>query len=126
MRLKALFGSDIGHMDAPDFTRVVEETYELVDDEVLTPDEYRMFVADHATLLHGRMNANFFRGTAIEAYAEKVLACDVDGRKPRPAETRPAGKPKPRPAETRPAGKSSRRSRANPPQLIVRWDLEES
>jgi predicted TIM-barrel fold metal-dependent hydrolase len=95
MRLKALFGSDIGHMDAPDFTRVVEETYELVEDDVLTPDEYRLFVADHAILLHGRMNASFFHGTAIEAYANKVLANDSGWKEPQAAETRPAGKPRP-------------------------------
>jgi hypothetical protein len=63
-------------MDAPNFAHVVGETYELVDDEVLTRDEYRLFVADHAILLHGRMNRNFFKGTAVEAYAEKVLSAD--------------------------------------------------
>jgi hypothetical protein len=65
-------------MDAPDYTRVVEATYELVQDEVLTPDEYRLFVADHAILLHGRMNRNFFKHTAIEAYADKVLESDTE------------------------------------------------
>jgi len=78
MTLKAFFGSDIGHMDAPNFGAVVEETYELVDDEVLTSDEYRMFVADHAILLHGRMNRDFYKGTAVESYADKVLDNDVE------------------------------------------------
>ena len=73
MTMKAFFGSDIGHMDAPDFARVVEETYELVEDDVLTREEYRLFVADHAIQLHGRMNPDFFKGTAIEGYADKVL-----------------------------------------------------
>jgi predicted TIM-barrel fold metal-dependent hydrolase len=77
MTLKAFFGSDIGHMDAPDFTRVVEETYELVEEGTLTPDEYRMFVADHAILLHGGMNPQFFQGTAIEGYARDVLAAQI-------------------------------------------------
>jgi predicted TIM-barrel fold metal-dependent hydrolase len=77
MRLKAMFGSDIGHMDAPDFTRVTEETYELVEDGALSADEYRMFVADNAILLHGRMNPNFYKGTAVEAYADKLLAADT-------------------------------------------------
>jgi hypothetical protein len=72
--LKAFFGSDIGHMDAPDFTRVVEETYELVEDDVLSTDEYRAFVADHAIKLHGGMNPDFFKGTAVESYADKVLS----------------------------------------------------
>jgi hypothetical protein len=78
MTLKAFFGSDIGHMDAPDFGAVVEETYELVEDGVLDADEYRLFAADHAILLHGRMNPNFFAGTAIESYAEKVLSNDAE------------------------------------------------
>jgi predicted TIM-barrel fold metal-dependent hydrolase len=80
MTLKAMFGSDIGHMDAPDFTRVTEETYELVEDGVLDADQYRLFVADHSILCHGRMNRNFFKGTAIEAYADKVLDADVAWR----------------------------------------------
>ena len=78
MTLKAFFGSDIGHMDAPDFGAVVEETYELVEDGVLDADEYRLFAADHAILLHGRMNPEFFAGTAIESYAEKVLSNDTE------------------------------------------------
>ena len=45
-----------------------------VDDDILTPDEYRMFVADHAIKLHGGMNPDFFKGTAIESYADKVLS----------------------------------------------------
>jgi len=78
MTMKAFFGSDIGHMDAPDFAAVTEETYELVEDGVLTDDEYRMFVADHAILLHGRMNRDFYKGTAVESYADKVLDNDVE------------------------------------------------
>jgi hypothetical protein len=74
MTLKAFFGSDIGHMDAPDFSAVVAETYELLEDEILTPSQYRAFVADHAIKLHGGMNSDFFKGTAIEGYAAKVLA----------------------------------------------------
>lgn len=74
MTLKAFFGSDLGHMDAPDFTRVVEETYELVEEGTLTGDQYRKFTADHAILLHGGMNPDFFQGTAIEDYARGVIA----------------------------------------------------
>ena len=84
MTLKAFFGSDIGHMDAPDFSRVVEETYELVEDGVLSGDEYRLFTADHSILLHGRMNPDFFKDTAIEDYASKVLANDIAGNAPAP------------------------------------------
>ena len=78
MTLKAFFGSDIGHMDAPNFAHVVDETYELVEEGVLSSDEYRLFVADHAVLLHGRMNREFFKGTAVEGYAEKVLSADTE------------------------------------------------
>ena len=44
-----------------------------------------MFVADHAILLHGRMNRDFFKGTAVEAYAEKVLDADVEWNSGAPA-----------------------------------------
>ncbi len=75
-RLKAVFGSDIGHYDVPDMAKVVEEAYELVERHVLSDQDFRDFAADNAIRLHGRMNPDFFRGTAVEAYAKQVLARD--------------------------------------------------
>ena len=69
--------SDIGHMDAPDMTKVVEDSYSLVEKKVLSNADYRRFMADNPIRLHGRMNRDFWKGTAVEDYAEKVLSKDA-------------------------------------------------
>src|SRR5690606_21816938 len=73
-RLKAMFSSDIGHWDVPDMTRVLEEAWELVEEELLDEDEFRDFVFTHAATLHGGMNPDFFKGTAVESEVDRLLA----------------------------------------------------
>jgi predicted TIM-barrel fold metal-dependent hydrolase len=73
-RLNAIFSSDIGHFDVVDMTRVVEEAYELVEDEAMTPADFRDFTANNPIRLHGRMNPKFFEGTPVEGYAAELLA----------------------------------------------------
>ena len=73
-RLGALFGSDIGHFDVLDMSRVLPEAYELVEDELMTPDDFRDFVCDNPIHFWGQANPDFFKGTAVEATAASVLA----------------------------------------------------
>ena len=72
-RLNAIFSSDIGHFDVPDMTKVVEDAYELVEDEAMTGDDFRDFMADNTIRLHGQMNPDFWLGTPVEDYARGVL-----------------------------------------------------
>jgi predicted TIM-barrel fold metal-dependent hydrolase len=76
-RLSAMFGSDIGHFDVPDMRLVVVEAYELVDDGLITADDFRDFAFANAVRLHGGANPDFFRGTAVEKEAAEVLATAV-------------------------------------------------
>jgi predicted TIM-barrel fold metal-dependent hydrolase len=73
-RIGALFGSDIGHFDVPDMTEVVPEAYELVEDELITADDFRQFTCANAVRFWGEANPNFFVGTAVEKAAAAVLA----------------------------------------------------
>ncbi|MGQ0662815.1 MAG: amidohydrolase family protein [Pseudomonadota bacterium] len=75
-RVKAVFGSDIGHFDVKDITEVVAEAYELVEADLLSADDFRDFVFGDAVALHGRMNPDFFKGTSVEDAAAKALAAD--------------------------------------------------
>jgi len=52
-RLRAIFGSDIGHYDVPDMARVVEEACELVE--------------------RGLLDEESFRGTSVESHAKEIL-----------------------------------------------------
>jgi len=73
-RLQALFGSDIGHFDVPDMTDVVPEAYELVEDGLMSEDDFRDFVFANPVRFWGEANPNFFRGTAVETEAAALLA----------------------------------------------------
>ena len=73
-RIHALFGSDIGHFDVPNMTHVVPEAFELVEDGLITENDFRDFVFANAVRFWGKSNPNFFKGTAVEAAAAAVLA----------------------------------------------------
>src|SRR5438034_8185155 len=73
-RLNAIFGSDIGHFDVPDMMEVLPEAYELVDDGLITTDDFRDFTFANAVRLWGTGNPKFFEGTAVAKAAAAVLA----------------------------------------------------
>jgi predicted TIM-barrel fold metal-dependent hydrolase len=72
-KIKTLFGSDIGHFDVPDMTEVLAEAHELVDDGIITDDDFRDFVFTFPLEFWTGMNPNFFKGTAVEKPAEACL-----------------------------------------------------
>jgi predicted TIM-barrel fold metal-dependent hydrolase len=74
--LHAMLGSDIGHWDVGDMREVVPEAYELVEHELLTPEQFRAFACDTPIRLHGGMNPKFFDGTVVERYARELLATE--------------------------------------------------
>ncbi len=74
LKLNAILGSDIGHWDVPDMTKVMVEAHEMVEDGFITDDDFRDFTFANVVRLHGGMNPDFFKGTAVEAEAAKVLA----------------------------------------------------
>jgi predicted TIM-barrel fold metal-dependent hydrolase len=72
-RLKAILGSDVSHYDVTDFTEVMPEVWELVEDGLLTAQDLREFVFSNAVEAHGRVNPDFFKGTVVEHAAEAEL-----------------------------------------------------
>jgi len=73
MKLKPILSSDIGHFDVVDMEKVLEEAYENVEYDVVSPEDFRAQVAENPVLLHGGMNPDFFKGTAVEGWATEVL-----------------------------------------------------
>lgn len=73
-RLQPILGSDIGHWDVTDPADVLPEAWELVEDGLVTRDDFRALVCDNAIRLHGGMNPAFFDGTPVESYARSLLA----------------------------------------------------
>lgn len=73
-RLGAVFGSDIGHFDVPDMTQVLPEAYELVEQELISENDFRDFVFTNPVKLWAGSNKSFFRGTAVEQEVAKALS----------------------------------------------------
>src|SRR5262249_20178838 len=93
-RLNAVLGSDIGHFDVPDMMDVIPEAYELVDDGVITPEDFRDFTFTNAVRLWGTQNPKFFEGTA----GARAAGAGPAEPKRAPASVGPGGEPERPPA----------------------------
>lgn len=69
----AFIGSDIGHWDVPNFDHPLQEAYEQIEHDLLTPAQFKEFGFDNAVRYYAGNNPDFFTGTAVEADARKVL-----------------------------------------------------
>ena len=76
-RLKAFFGSDIGHWDVPDMTKCLPEAYENVEKGLFTADDFRDFVYTNPVSFFTRQNPNFFNGMSIESEVWDMVADGV-------------------------------------------------
>ena len=73
LKLNAILGSDIGHWDVPDMTKVINEAYEMVDDGFMTDDDFRDFTFGNVASMHTGMNPDFFKGTVVEDDVAKLM-----------------------------------------------------
>lgn len=73
LRLKSLLGSDISHFDVADPVEVLGEAWEMVEDGLLTPQDFREFTFTNAVELYAGMDADFFDGTVVEQAAREEL-----------------------------------------------------
>ncbi len=73
-KLNVVFGSDIGHFDVPDMLEVIEEAHEMVDEDMITADDFRDFVFANPVKLWTSVNPDFFKGTAVESAVNSYLA----------------------------------------------------
>ncbi len=74
VRLRAIFASDVGHWDVPDFTGVLPEAYELVEKGLLDEADFRSFVFDDPVRLFQTGNPDFFKDTTVADAALNVPA----------------------------------------------------
>ena len=76
-KIRAMFGSDVGHWDVIDVGDVVVEARELVDDGFITESDFKEFMFWNPVELHAGMNPDFFKGTRVEKDVDIFLQ---DGR----------------------------------------------
>jgi predicted TIM-barrel fold metal-dependent hydrolase len=72
-RIKTLLGSDIGHFDVVNMNEVLGEAYELVEDGLITEEDFREFVFLNPLRFWGGGNPDFFKGTIIESACAEAL-----------------------------------------------------
>ncbi|MBY0509974.1 MAG: amidohydrolase family protein [Rhodospirillaceae bacterium] len=72
-KLRAMFGSDIAHWDVVDMTEPVEEAWEMVENGIITEDNFRDFAFMNPLRLHAGMNPDVFKGTIIEKAAADAV-----------------------------------------------------
>jgi len=65
-RLKPLYGSDIGHWDVPDMSKIAEDAYELVAHGVISESDLQSLLFDNAISFWTANNPDFFKGTRVE------------------------------------------------------------
>ncbi|MFP6733210.1 MAG: amidohydrolase family protein [Rhodospirillales bacterium] len=74
LKLKAILGSDIGHWDVPDMTKVMVEAYEMVEHGFISDEDFRDFTFTNVVEMHTGMNPDFFKGTVVEGDVGKFMA----------------------------------------------------
>jgi predicted TIM-barrel fold metal-dependent hydrolase len=79
-RLNAMFASDIGHWDVPDFRGVLPEAWELVERGLVDEAGFRQFAFENVVRLFGGTNSKFFEGTVVAEAAARVLAAPARTR----------------------------------------------
>jgi predicted TIM-barrel fold metal-dependent hydrolase len=73
VRLRATFGSDIGHWDVPLMEKVLEEVHEPLADGLIDETDLRDFVFANPVRLWTSTNPGFFDGTVVEHAAAALL-----------------------------------------------------
>jgi hypothetical protein len=80
-RLQALFGSDIGHFDVQNMAGVVPEAYELVEDGLISEDDFRDFMFTNPVHFWGEANPNFSKGPCGKSAALLASGAGEDAHK---------------------------------------------
>ncbi|MBL8381052.1 MAG: amidohydrolase family protein [Burkholderiales bacterium] len=79
-KLKAMFGSDIGHWDVMEAKTVLSEAWSLVEGRLLTPADFRELMFVNPASLHLGMNPKYFAGTVLEDAARSLPTKGAAGR----------------------------------------------
>ncbi|NQV56489.1 MAG: amidohydrolase family protein, partial [Rhodospirillales bacterium] len=68
-KLKAFWGSDIGHWDVTDASLALSDAYGMLEEGLLNAGDFEEFMFTNGVLFHAGMNPDFFKGTVLEAQA---------------------------------------------------------
>lgn len=72
VKVNAIYSSDVGHWDVPDLTDALAQAHGLVDEGVISEADFKAYVFENPYRLYTEANADFFKGTAVEARLTKA------------------------------------------------------
>ena len=72
-QIRGIFSSDIGHWDVTDMSETVEEAWELVEEGLLTREDFRDFTFVNSATMWAESDPSFFEGTVIEKDVSKLM-----------------------------------------------------
>ncbi|WP_437515929.1 amidohydrolase family protein [Sorangium sp. So ce1099] len=100
VKINAIYSSDVGHWDVPDLTEALAESWHLVEEGVLSAEDFKAYVFENPYKLYTEANASFFKGTRVEEKLRRQAAAHGAGagagderRAPQPRADGSAGKP---------------------------------
>lgn len=73
-QVRAIMSFDLGHWDVTDMTHATSEAYEMVENGLVSAEDFRKFAYSNSVQLYVGSNPDFFKGTIVEKQAAKELA----------------------------------------------------
>ncbi len=64
-KINAIWSSDVGHWDVPEFTEPLAESWDLVEEGVITAADFKALVFDNPHRFYTEANPRFFEGTEV-------------------------------------------------------------
>ncbi|EFA72213.1 Amidohydrolase 2 [Raphidiopsis brookii D9] len=77
VKINAIYSSDVGHWDVPDLTDPLAESWDLVQEGVISEDEFQSYVFRNPYKFYTQANPDFFRGTVIESKVNNIASHQV-------------------------------------------------
>ncbi len=71
-KINAIYSSDVGHWDVPDITLPLAESWELVEEGVISEADFKAYVFENPYKLYTEANPDFFKGTAVESKLSSI------------------------------------------------------
>ncbi|MDR1461639.1 MAG: amidohydrolase family protein [Azoarcus sp.] len=66
-QVNMFYSSDIGHWDVPEINTILADTFQLVEEGIITAENFKQLVFTGPYSFYTANNPNFFKGTAVEA-----------------------------------------------------------
>ena len=74
----AIYGSDIGHFDVPDMTKVLDEAYRPVRKGTMKPEHFRNFVFENPVRFYTDTNPEFFADTVVADDVQRMIRANSE------------------------------------------------